>query len=198
MVKLIKDFPAEGWVKSNSAVDENSLKEILRLQKENQDLREQIQTISTEAPKGTEGLSQGEDFVSLQIQFEAKKKRTYDKYICKNSIVVTWNTLFKAIAPLMIDESTEYEMCATLDALTVKYIDKNSLQEEYKDLTDFSKFRITKESFNLIKVQLKALGLIRLSIKKRSTQNIHTFWTLTPYGDYVMTQLLALSKEETT
>lgn len=43
MVKLIKDYPAEGWVKSNSVIDENSLAEISRLQKENKELRERLQ-----------------------------------------------------------------------------------------------------------------------------------------------------------
>ena len=37
MIRLIKDFPAEGWVKANSVVDENSIKEIAKLQKENGD-----------------------------------------------------------------------------------------------------------------------------------------------------------------
>lgn len=194
MVKLIKNFPAEGWVKSNGAVDEASLKEISRLQKENQELQERIREISTEAPKGTEGLSQGEDLVELQVRFEAKKKGTYDRYDCKDSIMVTWNTIFKTIAPLMINESSELQMENMLDALSKKYVDITSWKENNKNLTDFSLFRITKESFNLIKVQLRALGLMRLSTKKRSAKDTHTYWTLTPYGDYVMTQLLALRK----
>ena len=39
MVKLMKNFPAEGWVKAGSAVDEKSVKEIARLQEENAKLR---------------------------------------------------------------------------------------------------------------------------------------------------------------
>lgn len=93
MVRLIKDFPAEGWVKSNSAVDEGTLKVISRLQKENKELQERLQAIATEPPEGTASLSQGEDFVDIGIRFEAKEKGGYKKYICKASVIVTWNVL---------------------------------------------------------------------------------------------------------
>ncbi len=52
---------------------------------------------------------------------------------------------------------------------------------------------ISKESFGQIKVQFKALGLIQLSERKHAGAN-KIYWTLTPYGDYVMTQLLAKQK----
>lgn len=43
MVKLMKNFPAEGWVKAGSAVDEKSVKEIARLQKENEELKSKLE-----------------------------------------------------------------------------------------------------------------------------------------------------------
>ena len=40
-------------------------------------------------------------------------------------------------------------------------------------------------------VQLRALGLIRESKRARSVKDTQTYWTLTPYGDYLMSQLRA-------
>ncbi|MDE6726776.1 MAG: DUF4062 domain-containing protein [Oscillospiraceae bacterium] len=42
MVSLIKNFPAEGWIKAGSIVDEKSIKEISRLQNENKSLRDTV------------------------------------------------------------------------------------------------------------------------------------------------------------
>lgn len=72
--------------------------------------------------------------------------------------------------------------------------DKLRREPEFSDLGLLSDFKIDSESYNQIKVQLKALGLISLSSKKRSAKDSGTYWTLTPYGDFVMTQLLAIRR----
>lgn len=200
MVKLIKDFPEEGWVKSNSAVDEVSLAEISRLQKENSELRERLQAIATEAPKGTERFAQGDDTISVGFTFQGVDKDTFDNYACTASLDLSWNELFTSIAPGMIDECTEIEMGQAIRSLIYSYRNTFLLNDpEFQsiDPDDISELKIKKEDFGRIKVQFRALGLICLSSKKRtrSTKDRNTYWTLTPYGDYIMTQLLAIKKE---
>ena len=199
MVKLIKDFPAEGWVKSNSAVDEISLAEISRLQKENSELRERLQAIATEAPKGTENFAQGDDTISVEFTFRGIDINTLDRYTCTTSLNLSWNDLFASIAPGMIDECSEVEMAHAIRSLIYSY--KNTFLNvpdfEFIDPDEITDLKIKKEDFGRIKVQFRALGLICLSSKKRtrSTKDTNTYWTLTPYGDFYMTQLLAIKKE---
>ena len=191
MIKLIKDFPAEGWVKANGAVDETSVKEIARLQKENAELVQRLNEISTEAPKGTEVFAQGNDQVEIKFYFTAEEKRCYQSYSCEDEEFYTWNELFACVAPQMIDECTD----GVFEISLSKYIQDHS---NWKEKSEFSKlknaqdFEISQESFNMIKVQFRALGLITSGEKKRSTSDKQTYWKLTPYGDYVMTQLLAI------
>lgn len=191
MIKLIKDFPAEGWVKANGAVDETSVKEIARLQKENAELVQRLNEISTEAPKGTEVFAQGNDQVEIKFYFTAEEKRCYQSYSCEDEEFYTWNELFACVAPQMIDECTD----GVFEISLSKYIQDHS---NWKEKLEFSKlenaqdFEISQESFNMIKVQFRALGLITSGEKKRSTSDKQTYWKLTPYGDYVMTQLLAI------
>lgn len=199
MVKLIKDFPAEGWVKSNSAVDEVSLAEISKLQKENSELRERLQAIATEAPKGTEKFAQGDDTISVTFSLRCVKKRTNKLCTYTTSLDFSWNELFASIAPGMIDECTEIEMGHTIRRLICSYksVFFNDQEFELIDSNWTRELTIKKEDFERIKVQFRALGLICLSSKKRtrSTKDTNTYWTLTPYGDYIMTQLLAIKKE---
>lgn len=191
MIKLIKDFPAEGWVKANGAVDETSVKEIARLQKENAELVQRLNEISTEAPKGTEVFAQGNDQVEIKFYFTAEEKRGYQSCSCEDEEFYTWNELFACVAPQMIDECTD----GVFEISLSKYIQDHS---NWKEKSEFSKlknaqdFEISQESFNMIKVQFRALGLITSGEKKRSTSDKQTYWKLTPYGDYIMTQLLAI------
>lgn len=193
MIKLIKDFPAEGWVRAGSAVDEKSVKEIAKLQRENESLKEQLKTIATQAPTGTETLSQGNERIEIKYHFRADDKRGYQSFSCENEESYSWNELFTYVAPQMIDECTDRAFELGLS----KYIEDHN---NWEDKTEFSKLRnardflISQESFGLIKVQFRALGLIAAGEKKRSTTDKQTYWKLTPYGDYLMTQLLAIKR----
>jgi len=192
MIKLIKDFPTEGWVKSGSAIDEKSVQEIAKLQRENDELKEKLKLIATEAPKGTEEFSQGEEEVEISYTFSAEKKNSYYRYTCEMQDNFTWNSLFSCVAPSMIDECTDF---AFQNAYGDFLRNSGSWEETYCEFEKIGEFKLTRESFDLIKVQFKALGLICLGDKKRSSTDKQTYWKLTPYGDYVMTKLLAIKKK---
>jgi hypothetical protein len=64
-------------------------------------------------------------------------------------------------------------------------------------LSKFSRigdFNLDENDFHKIKIQLRALGLIKKSEKKRSIKDNETYWQLTPYGDTIMTRLIAIKK----
>ncbi len=50
------------------------------------------------------------------------------------------------------------------------------------------------QDFQTVKIQLRALGLMAKSEKARSVKDSGTYWTLTPYGDEIMTRLRAIRK----
>lgn len=165
------------------------------MQRENDALKDQLKTIVTEAPKGTEEFSQGKDTIGISYTFKASEVDGYSKnvYDCTYEEHFTWNELFSCAAPRMIDECTEVAFQHAYD----EFLENNSHWKEddlYSKMTDEKEFRISQESFNLIKVQFKALGLISIGEKKRSAADRLTYWKLTPHGDYVMTKLLAIKK----
>lgn len=194
MIKLIKDFPAEGWVKAGSAVDEKSVQEIARLQKENMELKQCIESVRVSAPSGAEYLQQGEDEIGViyKICGEDVFGLSTD---CNGELCLTWNKIFSVLAPYLIDKSCEHDLIERLN----EYAEINQNQfKNYRKLRDcfeeIDRFEITSESFGIILIQLKALGLIQLTDKKKIGSDKRTFWSLTPYGDYMTTQLLALRK----
>jgi hypothetical protein len=70
----------------------------------------------------------------------------------------------------------------------LKSVEKNR-DKEYGD------FKIYDEYFQTIKIQLRALGLIKRNEKQRSVKDNKTYWTLTPYGDEIMMRLRAVTSK---
>ena len=102
----------------------------------------------------------------------------------KEPVAISWNDIFARIAPLMIDEAAEENL-------------KRAIGNEIRRLVSVGSsftFLPIQQSFGPIIVQFRALGLIMKSEKKRSLKDRYTYWTLTPYGDSVMTRLLAIRR----
>ena len=192
IIKLIKEFPGIGWIKADNLTDETSIKEIISLQRENEELKRQLSEIVTNAPKGTEKLAQGDDKFSLKIKFSAEDEK--NTYACNTSINITWNDIFAFISPYLIDECRDYKLHQLLNEYAKSLKEIVSKQKAFLKLKKFESFRIADEVFNIIKVQLKALGLIILNNRKRGVKESTDYWTLTKYGDHIMTQLLAIKK----
>lgn len=52
------------------------------------------------------------------------------------------------------------------------------------------------QDMQMVFIQLRALGLITQSDKQRSVNDTQSYWTLTKYGDSLMTKLRAIRKED--
>ena len=85
-------------------------------------------------------------------------------------------------------------MVAALNAYITSNIETVVADAMKDGYSDFRDLEIDDNTYNIIKVQFRALGLIGLSEKKRQVSDKGTYWKLTPYGDNIMTQLLAIRK----
>lgn len=170
---LIKSKPRVGWVKADQ-INAESSKEILKLREKIDALNATIHELEDKAPEGINDLQQGEDKISI----------VYSSSINNQSFEFSWNRIIAALAPHMINECSEIALKLALHDL-VKQI------ERYTP----SIHSLSEESFQTVKVQLIALGIIKPSAKKHSTTDTNTYWTLTSYGNRLMMRLKALKKE---
>ncbi|RYY80708.1 MAG: DUF4062 domain-containing protein [Moraxellaceae bacterium] len=198
LTKTIKTYPAIGWVRANLVPSEDSTKEILTLRDKIQKLETTIQNLKAK-PEGVEHLAQGDDSISLTLYGRAKKI-TDDKYDSPSSyrldITLAWNHIFEFLSTSMIVENSEENLLKLLaDCFRkfgykqiIEFIEQNSL----RSLTNIS---ASAEDLRLVIVQFRALRLIELSSKKHPPSDTKIYWTLTPYGDQLMTELNAIKKE---
>lgn len=196
LIQLIKSNPAVGWVRANELADREATMELLQLRRRVEELQTELAKARTSAPKGAEGLAQGDESHSLRFSFKARGPGEYSSVTWSSSFSPTWDELFSVAAPLMINEAPEEAIKAALDAMVEE---KNAVRlRENKKLAkhDLYGFSLHQEDFQTVKVQLRALGLIAKSEKARSVKDSGTYWTLTPYGDEVMTRLRAIRSDQ--
>jgi hypothetical protein len=195
LVKLIKSNPGIGWVRGDLVPDESTTEEILGLRRRIEELQQELLAASTHGPEGTGSLAQGEDAFEVHYSFDKLlDDHGLDRTRYSESISLNWDELFSAVSPLMINEATESQITHALNTLIRD--SAYSLLTATKQFKgqNLSGFRIAGDSFQTIKIQLRALGLLTKSTKSRSVKDSATYWTLTPYGDTVMTRLRAIQK----
>jgi hypothetical protein len=209
--KFVRYYPATGWIRADQAASSESLKELLEAKSRIEQLEADLVKINTSAPAGTEDLAQGND--KFRVSYRVSARASLDGLM--QTIVAwlvnepTWDSLFAAIAPNLLQESGENELREKIEAfLLTEYYDENidALVDEANNAQTISKAKktsedlrslkaeITTEDFGTILVQLKALGLISISKRKRSVTDTGTYWALTSYGDTRTVQLRAIKK----
>jgi len=178
MSRSMKIKPRVGWVRADQVADESAAQEILGLRRKIDDLNAHIAQTELTAPTGTEGLAKGDDVILLHFRYEVHQ----DYSDCAESF--SWNEIVSVLGPILIVQATE-------GALKDKFAEV--VRNRFKDRSDAQIFRayMRDEEFQKVKIQLRALGLIQ-EVKDKSGGGNSTVWTLTPYGDRVMTQIAAI------
>lgn len=190
---LRKTTPAIGWVRADVLPDRDTTREILRLRDEVERLRGELETARAAASINSEDLAQGEDPHEITFTFIASKsgrdgKFSFSKFTA--DFIAKWNDIFASIAPLMIDEASEKTLKEGLLDFIV-FRNKPYLIDDFEG-AKIHTFGVEDADLHTIIIQLRALGLIHKSTKVRSVRDKSTYWSLTPFGDDLMTRLRAI------
>ena len=87
-----------------------------------------------------------------------------------------------------MEEATEQQMRDRLSEELWRY--------KFKEFPSGSSKSIFSDSFDTIKIQLFALGLIRKSQKKHVPSDTNRYWSLTPYGEAMLMKVRAIPKSD--
>ena len=197
LVKLIKNKPAIGWVRGNLVPEEGTAQEILKLKKliENLELEKEMQRNAP--PRGTEDLSQGEDKIIVPYTYDTHENISVSGANTKRhraTLVTTWNDLFSKVAPAMMSQASEQRLREVLNYY-IRAREQDKINSRHVGVL-VSTYKIDPNAFQTFKLQLRSLGLITKVERSQAANEDQTYWTLTPYGDNLMTQLRAVRKNE--
>jgi hypothetical protein len=193
LIQLMKSRPAVGWVRADNLPSEDTAAEMLRLRSVIDSLQNQLSIAKTSMLEDISDLVQGDDMLSIEFTFRARtkdEKRNIVTYEATENI--KFRTLFSSASPHLMDEAHETSIKSALE---------NAISSEFKDFfknkvdaSDVGEFKIKSDSFQTIKVQMVALGLIEKGVKKRQVQDRLTYWKLTERGELEMMQERAVRK----
>ena len=175
--QLFKTNKRIGWMRADEKSSAEQNKELLRLREDNEKLLEKIRMLEENAPEGTDDLCQGDDEFVLQIS--ATVDNIYDNDF---EYKMSWNDICKALLPHLVQFCWEYKMSTPIkDFIEAK-------EPQYRHV------RVSDISFQTIKVQLIALGLITEAPKVKTSKTLAAAWTLTKYGTLTLMRIGALRR----
>lgn len=186
MPMLVKQNPAPGWVRAGQVADLSQVREVQDLKKRIDELEREKHELTAGWRPPLETLARGSDSVALQYSCNA-----YIKGDCKVTMAerkMTWDEVIAAVGPQMMNEVPEAVMREALEeAIAARAL--TDVQLIMPKAHAVRNVVLSTGSFNQVKIQLRALGLIRKSPSRES--NGQTWWQLTPHGDHTMTQVLS-------
>lgn len=191
LINLQRRHPGVGWIRGDVTTDKEASAQIVRLTAQLDKLRTELDTAMTTAPPGTEKLSQGDDYETFSYEAKTRCNGRYFTWDLNTEVEVTWNKIFYELSPLMIHEASDRQLKhAFHNFLTT--LATEDLEDSEESAGHFIQDLSFKDSeFQTVKIQLRALGLIKKSDRSRSVKDTSAYWTLTPYGDEVMNRLRA-------
>lgn len=199
LVRLTKSTPGVGWVRADEATEALAAPEVLRLRKRIEELEDKLQEARSSAPPGTEKLARGADEYQLDFTFDTTDAE-FKSWSWTWSINIAWDDIFYDVGPPLISEASDAHLRLTLNNTVRDRSQKPREKDKRLKGHTASSFKVSDHDFQTIKIQLRALGLIVKSHRPRSIKDSSTYWTLTPYGDQVLTTLRAIpaTEEEST
>ena len=184
--RMMKLYPAVGWVRASNIASSEVLTDLNNLRKENAELKAAVSEFESQfAPEDTDLASLDELFV---VHLKWKVFIHGDWQYRTAEANVTWKEIFGCIAPELEDYPRDSAMNSKLGTLLYRKQHPN---------TEIS-VEVRHDDFQTIKVQLKALDLIRTDYLEAVGGGMALFWTLTQKGQRLMTQLRTVKASDKT
>lgn len=179
LVQAIKKNPRVGWVRGDKAMSLETERELIDLKKALAEAERQRDEAERTMVEDTSSLSQGDDQAPVSVRVTWTE--LYTAYYGDFPTVATWDEIFSAIGPALIDEASESELkerCGhALETLT-----EAPWRPKLPDDAGRIQFTMSDDSWDTVVLQLRALGLVDTGIKKRGVQDTNRYLRITEKG----------------
>ena len=186
---------AVGWVRGDSTLEAD--RKISLLRRENEALTDQLRAIQFTPPPGDEDIERGKEKVSVKFSYVTGTrkyglfiKHKGDPWITEE--ILTLNEIFRYVSPHMIDGISESDLKTLVDYLVRERREEEEIKYHGKDDWEVHLFCVKSDSFDTVKLRLRALGWI---MRIRPDDDGDPGWKLTPLGDSAMNRVRAPRKK---
>jgi Domain of unknown function (DUF4062) len=181
LVQMRKKHPSDGWVPGKFAADEKLLRTVEDLRARIVELEAEAAAVTTQPPPGISDLQQGDDVVQLSNSVKSERGTSEEIWL-----KVTWNGLFRYVGPTLSGE------CSDDDLKTrIKLAYYHAIDEKRRKLNTLKDVVLPYVFYDMVIIQLQALGLMMPGTKRRAVSDDKRYWKLTPYGERHLIQVTA-------
>jgi uncharacterized protein DUF4062 len=175
LTAVVKRHPGVGWIRADEVPSDATLADILALKNRVAELEAEAAASRDQPPAGAEGLAHGNDSFDVHFEFVARKRLDAfpfrEDHGYSATVSPAWDAIFAAVAPCMIQEAS----AATLRRAFLSFFEAEG-RRAFQDRKEFKPrelrdFEFQQEEVETCIVQLRALGLIRESTRKRSVRD---------------------------
>jgi nucleoside 2-deoxyribosyltransferase len=182
-VRLIKDRPAEGWVKSRYA--DNS-EEIMRVRARVLELEHELAVLRSQPPEGWHRFAQGDDKITVRLTY--KKTRKSSKRYWSNCDT-SWNFLWQSLSDYLVREFSTQEWKQNIARRLAPILASKPIKGKKRQIIDPD---INLSNFNTILFQSINLNCIRIDLNKPMEKRL----SLTPYGTSMVMKSWAVYRND--
>lgn len=177
LMKTIKLFPAQGWVRASENSNENFLLEINELRKNNSLLETKVRELEQQI-KPKYSVS---NLAGIDADFKVKGRREYGSSVITWEVDTSWREIFFYVSPYLVGSYAQENVKSVLKKALCA---KKRIPERSSTIDD--------QIFQTIAIQVQALGLVRIRLAKSTAGRTLPFWSLTAEGEQVMVELRAI------
>jgi hypothetical protein len=177
LTSAVKRHPAIGWIRADQVPSGATLADVLALRNRVVELESALDRTRTEPPPGTEDLMQGDDVFEISFDFEVFTSEDHAGIDHSAKIGPTWNEIFANVAPVLINEATESDLRDIFQRHLRQLAEEELAHWESLAGKKVRVWRFRDEEIYTCLIQLRALGLIRESDRKRSIKDTELIGT---------------------
>ena len=182
--RVMNASPAIGWVRADKAANVEVLSEINDVRKENERLLRavgayQAQVSKLTSPPALDDLAGLDEDTRLSGKYWNNSSHDERDWTVKTP----WRKVFAYISPYLLQRPS---------AASVKEVLLAALFAEARLDGELRNASLDDQDFQTVGVQLKALGLVNVDYTQTTSGGMGLFWTFTPKGERLMTELRAV------
>lgn len=168
LVHAFNSSPQIGWIRGDSAASSVLLEQSNATLQENAKLKEKLARLENDKPTVVENIAGLDD--DFEVRYQSFGRDQFGPKYKDRKITLTWQQIFLAVAGQLSTGKTDGIILSALKEAANEngFVHKPSIINETDKIT--------------IKVQLEALGLLRIRVSKAASGRVAEFLSLTAEG----------------
>lgn len=192
LIKAMRQYERPGWVRGDQAMTAAVRLEIAELRRALAEAeREQITRESQGS--GAIDASFAHGMEQVELTFTVKEGSYVSRFTEDVELVYAWDEVIELLGPSMLDEASEEALRAALCDDAWRHLLRDDPQLQRLSVPVVT---IANDSWGKVLVQLRALGVIAVGVKKRTVSDKSVYWRLTDAGDAYLVRLKAVAAGE--